>query len=141
MVPAAFVHFGFAHVAANSLPLFVLGFLAALGGIPRFLGVALLVVVVSGLGVWFVAPAHTNTAGASGLVFGLFGYLLVRGFVDGRPLDIALGAGVAVVYGSILWGVLPDDPAVSWQCHLFGLLGGVLAAFVFRRRHPGEVTA
>ncbi len=136
VVPAAFVHFGFAHLAANTLPLLVLGFLAALGGIARFLRVAALVIVVSGLGVWLVAPAHTNTAGASGLIFGLFGYLLVRGFVDRRPLDIVLGAAVAVVYGSILWGVLPTATRISWQAHLFGLAGGVLAAFVCRRRQP-----
>jgi membrane associated rhomboid family serine protease len=141
VVPAAFIHFGFAHVAANTVPLLVLGFFAALGGIARFLGVALLVIVVSGLGVWFVAPAHTNTAGASGLIFGLFAYLLVRGFVDHRPLDIALGVLVAVVYGSILWGVLPNDSEVSWQGHLFGLAGGVLAAFVFRRRHHDATPA
>ncbi len=141
VVPAAFVHFGFAHVAANSLPLLVLGFFAALGGIARFLSVSLLIIVVSGLGVWFIAPAHSNTAGASGLIFGLFAYLLIRGFVDRRPLDIALGALVAVVYGSILWGVLPDNGHVSWQGHLFGLIGGVLAAFAFRRRHTGEFTA
>ncbi len=141
IVPAAFIHFSFSHVAANSVPLLVLGFFAALGAIGRFLSVALLIIVVSGLGVWFIAPAGSNTAGASGLIFGLFAYLLVRGFVDQRPLDIALGAVVAVVYGSILWGVLPSDTHVSWQGHLFGLAGGVLAAFVFRRRPDGGVTA
>lgn len=134
VVPAAFTHFGFDHVAANSLPLLVLGFLAALRGIRRFLGVAFVVILVSGLGVWLAAPAHTNTAGASGVVFGLFGYLLVRGFVDRRLLDIAVGLTVAVVYGSILWGVLPTAQGVSWQGHLFGLLGGVAAAFLFRER-------
>ncbi len=134
VVPAAFVHFGWAHVAANSLPLLVLGFFAALGGITRFLGVALVVILVSGLGVWFIAPAHTNTAGASGLIFGLFSYLLVRGFVDRRPLDIGLGVLVAAVYGSILWGVVPGTVGISWQGHLFGLAGGVLAAFVLRRK-------
>jgi membrane associated rhomboid family serine protease len=138
IVPAAFVHFSFAHVAANSLPLLVLGFFAALGGIARFLSVSLLIIVVSGLGVWLIAPADSNTAGASGLIFGLFAYLLVRGFVDRRPLDVTLGVLVAVVYGSILWGVVPGAAQVSWQGHLFGLAGGVLAAFVFRR---GEGTA
>ncbi|MCZ2524034.1 rhomboid family intramembrane serine protease [Streptomyces sp. NPDC059506] len=137
VVPAAFTHFGFEHVAANSLPLLVLGFLTALRGIGRFVGIAGLVVVVSGLGVWLIAPAGTNTAGASGLVFGLFGYLVVRGFVDRRPTDVAIGAVVAVLYGSILWGVLPSAEGVSWQGHLFGLAGGVLAAFVFRRRAVG----
>lgn len=129
IVPAAFVHFGFAHLAANTLPLFVLGFLAALRGIGRFLAVALVVIVVSGLGVWLVSPPHSNTAGASGLIFGLFGYLVVRGLVDRRLADVLVGAGVALVYGSLLWGVLPIRTGVSWQAHLFGLAGGALAAY------------
>jgi membrane associated rhomboid family serine protease len=134
IVPSAFTHFGFAHVAANSLPLLVLGFIAALRGIARFLAVALTVIVIGGLGVWLVAPAHTNTAGASGLIFGLFAYLLVRGFVDHRALDIVVGLCVGALYGSILWGALPTAQGVSWQGHLFGLVGGVAAAFLFRER-------
>ena len=134
VVPAAFIHFGYDHLAANTVPLFVLGFLAAARGITRFFGVAALIIVVSGVGVWLVAPDNTNTAGASGLIFGLFGYLLMRGFVERKLLDILVGAGVALLYGSILWGVLPTDSEVSWQGHLFGLLGGVLAAFVLRSK-------
>jgi membrane associated rhomboid family serine protease len=134
VVPSAFTHFGFAHVAANSLPLLLLGFIAALRGIGRFLAVAFTVIVIGGLGVWLVAPAHTNTAGASGLIFGLFSYLLVRGFVDHRALDIVVGLCVGALYGSILWGALPTAQGVSWQGHLFGLVGGVAAAFLFRER-------
>jgi membrane associated rhomboid family serine protease len=130
IIPAAFTHFGFAHLMANTLPLLVLGFLAALRGTGRFLAVSLMIIVVSGLGVWLIAPTGSNTAGASGLIFGLFGYLLVRGFVDRRITDVALGGVVAVLYGSILWGVLPTSGGISWQAHLFGLAGGVLAAFV-----------
>jgi membrane associated rhomboid family serine protease len=136
IVPSAFTHFGFDHVASNSLPLLVLGFIAALRGIARFLLVSLTVIVIGGLGVWLIAPAHTNTAGASGLIFGLFGYLLIRGFVDRRALDIVVGLIVGVLYGSILWGVLPTATGVSWQGHLFGLIGGVAAAFLFRERTP-----
>lgn len=139
IVPAAFIHFGFDHVAANSMPLFVLGFLAALREIRRFVAVVFVIVLASGLGVWLVAPAHTNTAGASGVVFGLFGYLLVRGFVDRRLLDIGVGLLVAVLYGSILWGVLPTAQGVSWQGHLFGLLGGVASAFLFRDVRSGII--
>lgn len=134
IVPAAFMHVGFAHLASNSLPLLVLGFIAALRGIVRYLAVALTIVVISGLGVWLVAPAHTTTLGASGLIFGLFGYLLSRGFVDKRPLEVIVGLIVGVLYGSILWGVLPTATGVSWQAHLFGLIGGVVAAFLFRER-------
>lgn len=134
VVPAAFLHFGFGHLAANSVPLLVLGFVAALSGIRRFLAVVTLIILVSGLGVWLTAPGHSVTAGASGVVFGLFGYLLIRGFVDRRTGDVVVGLVIGAVYGSILWGVLPTTAGVSWQGHLFGLLGGVAAAFAFRRR-------
>ncbi|MFF5899320.1 rhomboid family intramembrane serine protease [Streptomyces argenteolus] len=141
VVPSAFLHSGWEHVASNSVPLLVLGFIAALGGAGRFAAVVLVVILTSGLGVWLTAPPNTVTLGASGVVFGLFGYLLVRGFVDGRPLDVLVGVGVAAVYGSLLWGVLPTDSGISWQGHLFGLVGGVVAAFVLRRpRRPGPVT-
>ncbi|AEN10601.1 MULTISPECIES: rhomboid family intramembrane serine protease [unclassified Streptomyces] len=137
VVPSAFLHAGWEHVASNSLPLLVLGFIAALAGLRRFAAVVLTVIVTAGLGVWFTAPAGTVTLGASGVVFGLFGYLLVRGFVDRRPLDVVVGLVVAALYGSILWGVLPTDSGISWQGHLFGLLGGVLSAFLYRRpRRP-----
>jgi membrane associated rhomboid family serine protease len=134
VIPASFMHFGFGHLMANTLPLLVLGFLAALRGIGRFFAVALTIIVVSGLGVWLVAPEASNTAGASGLIFGLFGYLLVRGFVDRRITDVALGGVVAVLYGSLLWGVLPTDGGISWQGHLFGLVGGIAAAFLTSSR-------
>ncbi|WP_236242787.1 rhomboid family intramembrane serine protease [Streptomyces sp. CC228A] len=142
VVPAAFLHFGFGHVAANSVPLLVFGFLAALGGIRRFLAVAAMIIVVDGLGVWLVSPAYSNTAGASGLVFGLFGYLVVRGFVDRKALDIGVGLVIGLVWGStVLLGISPTQSDVSWQGHLFGLVAGVAAAFVFRRRRPGRAGA
>ncbi|WP_344403560.1 rhomboid family intramembrane serine protease [Streptomyces longisporus] len=135
VVPAAFIHFGFAHVAANSVPLLVMGFLAALGGIRRFAAVCLVVIVADGLGVWLVAPAHTNTAGASGLIFGLFGFLLVSGFVERRPLGVLVGLLIGAIWGgSILLGLSPLQTGVSWQGHLIGLAAGVGAAFWFRRR-------
>jgi membrane associated rhomboid family serine protease len=139
IVPAAFLHYGFDHLMANTLPLMVLGFLTALRGIPTLVGITMVVTVTSGLGVWFFSPTGSSTLGASGVVFGLFGYLLVRGFVDRRITDIAIGVAVAVCYGSILWGVLPTDQAISWQGHLFGLFGGILAAFLFSSRRTAPV--
>jgi membrane associated rhomboid family serine protease len=138
VVPASFIHFGFAHVAANSVPLLVLGFLAALGGIRRFAAVCALIVVADGLGVWLISPSGSNTAGASGLIFGLFGFLLVSGFVERRPLGILVGLLIGAIWGgSILAGIAPTQAGVSWQGHLLGLLAGVAAAFVFRRPTPG----
>lgn len=137
VIPMAFLHHGFEHLASNTVPLLVLGFLAALGGLRRFAAVVLTIMVVGGLGVWLTAADHTNTVGASGVIFGLLGFLLIRGFVDRSAVDIVIGLVVLVVYGSVLWGVLPGDPSISWQGHLFGLLGGVLAAFLFRKeRRP-----
>ncbi|MEU3945858.1 rhomboid family intramembrane serine protease [Streptomyces sp. NPDC029526] len=135
VVPSAFVHFGFGHVAANSVPLLVFGFLAALGGLRRFAAVCALIIVCDGLGVWLIAPAHTNTAGASGLIFGLFGFLVCSGFVERRPLGVVAGVLVAAVWGgSILAGIAPGQAGVSWQGHLIGLLAGIASAFLFRRR-------
>ncbi|WP_329175722.1 rhomboid family intramembrane serine protease [Streptomyces decoyicus] len=141
VVPAAFLHFGFGHLVANTVPLLLLGFVAALrSGVRRLLAVVLLIILASGLGVWFTAAPDSNTAGASGVVFGLFGYLLVRGFIERKLLDIGIGLVVGVLYGSILWGALPTDSGISWQGHLFGLIGGVLAAFAFRERPRGALT-
>lgn len=132
---APFLHFGFDHVASNSVPLLVLGFVAALSGIRRFLALCAVVVVLDGLGVWLVSGANTVTAGASGLIFGLFGYLLVRGFVERRPLGVLVAVAIAAYWGTaILTGILPTNSTVSWQGHLFGLLTGIAAAFRFPRR-------
>jgi membrane associated rhomboid family serine protease len=135
IVPASFIHFGFGHVAANSVPLLVLGFLAALGGLRRFAAVCAMIIVADGLGVWLISPANTNTAGASGLIFGLFGFLLVSGFIERRPVGILVGLLVGAVWGgSILVGLAPTQTGVSWEGHLIGLVSGVAAAFLFRRR-------
>ncbi|KAA9382076.1 rhomboid family intramembrane serine protease [Microbispora cellulosiformans] len=131
---APFLHAGFAHLMANSVPLLILGFVAAIRGIGRFLAASLIVILVSGMGVWLTSPPDTLTIGASGLVFGYFGYVVARGLFDRRALDIVLGVVVAVLYYSILWGALPTQPGVSWQGHLFGLIGGVIAAWLLRRR-------
>ncbi|MFI8521350.1 rhomboid family intramembrane serine protease [Streptomyces sp. NPDC085481] len=135
ILAAPFLHFGFGHVASNSIPLLVLGFVAALGGIRRFLAVCGLIILADGVGVWLVSPSDSITAGASGLVFGLFGYLVVRGFVERKPLGIAVGLTLAALWGgSVLVGISPTNTTVSWQGHLIGLAAGAGAAFLFRQR-------
>ncbi|HSV67983.1 MAG TPA: rhomboid family intramembrane serine protease [Mycobacteriales bacterium] len=139
---APFLHGSVAHLAANAMPLFGLGLVAALAGVRRFIGVTALVVVVSGLGVWLFSPSNTVTVGASGVVFGYFGYLVMRGAIDRRPVDIVVALGVAISYGYLLSGVLPGAEGISWQGHLSGVVGGVLAAWVFRRRpRPAPASA
>ncbi|MCX4542015.1 rhomboid family intramembrane serine protease [Streptomyces sp. NBC_01565] len=142
ILAAPFLHFGFDHVAGNSLPLLVLGFVAALSGIRRFLAVCAVITVADGLAVWLTSPSHTITAGASGLIFGLFGYLVVRGFVERRPLGVVVGVVIAALWGTTaVVGILPTNSVISWQAHLFGLLAGAAAAFLFPRRELTTSTA
>lgn len=133
---APLLHWSFSHIEANSAPLFFLGFFAAYRGIRRFVLATVLIVVASGLGSWLFSSTHAVEVGASGVVFGYFGYVVVRGIVDRHFLDAIVGIIVALSYWSILQGVLPNDPHISWQAHLFGLLGGIAAALLLRQRPP-----
>jgi membrane associated rhomboid family serine protease len=135
---APFLHFSWQHIEGNSLPLFVLGVLAAYRSLSRFLVVSLIVLVTSGLAVWLLQSGNEPTVGASGLIFGYFGYVLVRGFLDRNMVDIFVGAVAGVLYWTILQVAIPGTPGVSWIGHLGGLAGGVIAAWVVRTRTPIE---
>lgn len=133
IVLAPFLHGGFGHLISNTVPLLVLGGLVALSGLARVLAVTVMVVLVGGIGIWLVAPSSTLHLGASILVFGYAAYLIARGLFDRRLAYLAVGVVVAFVYGSaLLFGLVPR-PGVSWQGHLFGALGGLLAARVLAR--------
>ncbi|MBG6217228.1 membrane associated rhomboid family serine protease [Arthrobacter sp. CAN_A6] len=130
---APLLHGGLPHLISNSLPLLVLGFLTFLDGLRRFVVALGTSWLVSGLGVWILGGGLT--IGASGVVFGLFTYLIARGFYNRNVLQILLAGVVFLAYGSILWGVLPVFGSnISWQAHLFGAIGGVTAALILKRR-------
>ncbi|ROO90476.1 rhomboid family protein [Actinocorallia herbida] len=131
---APFLHGSFDHLIANTIPFAALGFLAALRGMGKFLMTSLIVIVIGGLGVWFTGPPNSETLGASILVFGYFGYLLGRGVFERHIFDLLIAIAVVVLYGGIVYGVFPNDSRISWQGHLFGLVGGLIAAFLLRRR-------
>jgi membrane associated rhomboid family serine protease len=135
---APFLHFSWQHIEGNSLPLFVLGVLAAYRSLARFLVVSLIVLVTSGLAVWLFQSSSEPTVGASGVIFGYFGYVLVRGFLDRNMVDIFVGAVAGILYWTILQVAIPGTPGVSWIGHLGGLVGGVIAAWVVRTRTPIE---
>jgi len=129
---APFLHASWQHIEGNSVPLFVLGVLAAYRSIGRFLFVTFLVAVTSGMTVWLFENSHTVTVGASGLIFGYFGYVLLRGFFDRNLADIGVGLVAGVLYWTILQVAIPGTPGVSWLGHVGGLAGGVIAAWLLR---------
>jgi membrane associated rhomboid family serine protease len=135
---APFLHGSFAHLIANTVPLMVLGWFVMLRRKRDLFTVSLLSALVGGLGTWLFAPALSVTIGASVLIFGYLGYLLSRGIFERRLWPIAGSVLVFFLYGGALFGVLPGAPGISWQAHLFGLLGGVLAARMMRGA-PGVV--
>jgi membrane associated rhomboid family serine protease len=128
---APFLHSGFSHLIANTVPLLVLGTLVASAGRRTFWRVTAAVIVLGGLGTWLISPAGTITIGASGVVFGYLGYLLVAGVRTRHWLDLLVGVVVLLVYGGLLLGALPwaVDGTVSWQAHLTGAIAGGLAAW------------
>ena len=133
IVFAPLLHANLVHLEGNTLPVLVLGFLATSAGLARF-GVATAVIwVVAGVGTWLTGGPGTVHIGASSLVFGWLTLLLVRGFLARGAGQIALAIVLFLVYGSLLWGVLPTTALVSWQGHLFGAVGGVLAAALVSR--------
>ncbi|MEA5456225.1 rhomboid family intramembrane serine protease [Sinomonas sp. JGH33] len=127
------------HLAANTLPLVVFGYLSFLAGVRQFVTAVAFSWIASGAGVWLFGGAlygpPTVTVGASGVIFGLFGFLLVRGFFNRSWGQVILAVVLFLAYGSVLLGALPSvGRGISWQAHLFGLVGGVLAAVVLRAR-------
>lgn len=133
---APFLHHGFDHLYSNSIPLILLGTFVLAAGARRFLWSTLIVILISGLGVWFTGSPNSIVVGASGVIFGYLGILLTRGVVERSWWNFAVVLLVGLLYGWQLVGILPTDERISWQAHLFGLLGGVVAAIIFRRRQP-----
>lgn len=126
---APMLHSGWGHLLANTVPLLVLGFLVLVSDIRRGLTATAIIWLIGGLGTWLTGGPHLHL-GASVLVFGWLTYLLVRGIFTRSVGQILLGLVVLFVYGGMLWGVLPGQYGISWQGHLFGALGGVVAAWV-----------
>jgi membrane associated rhomboid family serine protease len=134
---APFLHGGLGHLIANTIPFLVLGWFVMLREVSDFFIVTLITILASGLGVWLFGSANSIHIGASGLIFGYFGFLLSRGYFERSTVGIAFSLLVGTLYGSLIWGVLPMSNGISWEGHLFGFLGGVLSArLLARRRKP-----
>jgi membrane associated rhomboid family serine protease len=136
---APFLHAGWDHLISNSLPFYVLGFLVLLSGLARWVASSLIIIIISGMTAWFLTPPHTIILGASGLIFGWLTYLLARGIWSRRPAQVVVAVIVLLLYGGLIWGVLPGSAGVSWQAHLGGAIGGVVAAWLLHPRASGQL--
>jgi membrane associated rhomboid family serine protease len=133
---APFLHGSFSHLVSNTMPMLVLGAFVMMRRKRDLAIVSALSALVGGLGTWLIAPAATVHVGASILVFGYLGYLLARGFVEKKLGSILGSLAVFFLYGGALFGVLPGQAGISWQGHLFGFLGGAIAAKLLANREP-----
>ncbi|MFI9269706.1 rhomboid family intramembrane serine protease [Kitasatospora sp. NPDC052896] len=131
---APLLHASWQHLEGNSGPLFVFGFLAAYRGVRKFLGLTLLIAVTSGLAVWLFERTGVVTIGASGLIFGYFGYVVLRGFIDRRLIDSLIGLVMGASFAYLVTLAVPGTPGISWLAHLGGLAGGLAGAWLFRDR-------
>ncbi|CAN5815649.1 rhomboid family intramembrane serine protease [soil metagenome] len=134
IVLAPFLHVSFPHLIGNTIPFLLLGAVIALGGTRTIVEVTVIAGVVSGLGVWLFGASNSVHLGASGLVFGYLTYLVTRGVFARRVWWIVGGLITLAFYGGLFWGLLPRL-GVSWLGHLFGAIGGVLAAYVLHAQH------
>jgi len=122
-----FLHGSFAHLILNTLPLVTLGGFVALQGTRIFFAVSLWIILLSGAALWLLGRSAYHV-GASSVLFGYFGYLVARGWCERSVTALLVALLTLVLYGGIVWGVLPTRPFISWEGHLFGLLAGVLVA-------------
>lgn len=135
-----FLHSGFPHLIANTVPFAILSGLVLIRGSRRWLSASAIIIGLGGLLVWaFALGANENHIGASGWVFGLFGFLVASAFFERRPLSIGIGLITLFLYGgTILFGFVPR-PGLSWEGHLFGFIAGVIAARVLSKRSVKSV--
>jgi membrane associated rhomboid family serine protease len=125
------VHGSLSHAAANTAPLVVLGALLTLTAPRLVLQASTIIVLLGGLGVWLFGSSAIHV-GASGLIFGWFGFLVTRGMIERRPLPLLVAIAVVFLYGTMIWGILPGQPGVSWEAHFFGAGAGIFAGFILR---------
>lgn len=135
------LHANLEHLISNSVPGAIFCFLIGYSGHRVWWEVTLIVAVVAGLGIWMFGGIGTNHIGASGLVYGWLAYLVVRGVFNRSARQILLGMALGFFYSGLVWGMLPGVPGVSWQGHLFGAVGGVLAGVFITSDDPPALRA
>ena len=131
---APWLHGNLGHLAANTVPFLVLGWLVMLRHTRDFWIVTFISALTGGLGAWLLGSSGTVHIGVSGVVFGYFGFLVLRAGFERSVASFLVAALVGMLYGGLIWGIFPSQPDISWQCHLFGFLGGAATAKLLTNR-------
>lgn len=139
ILTAPFLHLGFGHLISNTLPFLILGGVVLIGGRSVFIRASVFIIAIGGMMLWTLGPKATNHLGASLLIFGYLGFLLARGIFERSGFWILVSVLTLILYGGMLGGVLPGQPGISWQGHLFGFIAGVIAARVMFTKDQGGV--
>lgn len=136
ILTAPFLHGGLSHLASNTFPLLMFSWLIMMRDNREWGVSTAIIMLTSGLGTWLIASGNSVHIGASGLVFGYFGYLLSMGIFERKLGSILLSLVIGILYGGLAFGMIPFlvPGFISWQMHLFGFLGGVFAAWTINRR-------
>ncbi|MEA2198961.1 MAG: hypothetical protein QOJ25_3012 [Solirubrobacteraceae bacterium] len=130
---APFLHVGWQHLESNTIPLLFMGVIIALEGARRLAAVTIIVIVVAGIGTWIIAPGNESIVGASGVVFGYATYLFTRGLFNRSVLQVLVGGVVGVIWGGALLTSVVPHYGISWQDHVAGAIGGIVAAAILAR--------
>ena len=133
IITAPFIHGSLVHFLSNAIPLAIFSFLLLIHGTKRFIMVSLWIMIMGGGLVWMFGR-NAMHIGASGVLYGYFGYLLVAGFLSRQFKLLLISLFVMLGYGGMIWGVLPSRPYISWESHLFGALAGIAAAYLWQKR-------
>lgn len=122
-----FLHGSFSHILSNTLGFLPFVFIFTLLEREDTFKKIIYIVLMNGVLIWLFARSSYHI-GASGLIFGLYGYLISLGFFKKKFLYLLLSCLLILLYGTMILGVLPLVPGVSWEGHLFGFLSGIFLA-------------
>ncbi|MEM9485989.1 MAG: rhomboid family intramembrane serine protease, partial [Cyanobacteria bacterium P01_F01_bin.116] len=126
---APFLHGGFRHLIANTVPLLTLSWWVMMRSLGTWFMATVVITLLGGAGTWLLARGGSVHIGASGLVFGYLGFLVARGYFERTMGAIAISLFVLVTYGAMFLGIFPSQPGISWESHLFGFISGIVAAY------------
>jgi membrane associated rhomboid family serine protease len=124
-----FLHASWGHLLSNFFPFIVFAMLAGSQGARRFLSLFFFFVISTGLLVWLFARGHTVHIGMSGVVYALWGYLLVYGIMRRQIIPLIISLLTLFFYGGLVFGVFPIHVGISFESHLMGALVGAITGY------------